>query len=82
VYIIAEYLGGAIAAILALMLYGPGPELSGGHEADLLAVQMAAPSQDRLASGNKQERAGLINVAASSGAPGSQATWNARFERV
>ncbi|PSC73881.1 glycerol transport activity [Micractinium conductrix] len=58
IYIIAEHLGGAIAAVLALMLYGPGPEHGAGHEANPLAVQMSAPSGH----GAKAERQGLINV--------------------
>ncbi|KAL4439446.1 hypothetical protein ABPG77_008775 [Micractinium sp. CCAP 211/92] len=73
VYIFAEYLGGAIAAVLALVLYGPGPEHGGGHEADPLAVQLtgqgAAP---------KGERQGLISMAAN-GSSSAAAQWNPRF---
>lgn len=72
VYIFAECLGGAIAAVLALVLYGPGPEHGGGHEADPLAVQLtgqgAAP---------KGERQGLISMAANGSS--SAAQWNPRF---
>ncbi|KAL4437267.1 hypothetical protein ABPG75_004406 [Micractinium tetrahymenae] len=77
VYIVVEYLGGAIAAVLALMLYGPGPEHDGGHEADLLAVQMAGQGSGGSGAAAKGERQGLINVAANGSSSGSQ--WNPRF---
>lgn len=78
IYIIAEYLGGAVAAVLALMLYGPGPEHEGGHEADPLATQELARQGG---SSNKQgERTGLINVAASSsGGQPQPGNWAPRF---
>ena len=67
---------GAIAAILALVLYGPGPEHGGGHEADQLAVQMAGQGPGG-AGAAKSERQGLINVAANGSS--SAAQWNPRF---
>lgn len=76
-YIFAEYLGGAVAAVLALMLYGPGPEHAGGHKADLLAVQMAGQSSSGGGATAKAERQGLINVAASGSSSTSQ--WDPRF---
>ncbi len=72
--IIAQYLGGAIAAVLALLLYGPGPEAHShgeAHEAEALAVQMAAGAA------RKNERAGLISVAAN--ASSSRGPWEPRF---
>ena len=83
VYMIAEYLAGVIAALVALLLYGPGPEHGGDtHEADALAAQMAGGAAGLGAAhgsgGNKGERTGLISMTAS-GASGPSHQWDARF---
>ncbi|KAI7845299.1 hypothetical protein COHA_001142 [Chlorella ohadii] len=75
IYIFAEYIGGAIAAILAMLLYGPGPEHGGDHEVAeaLQSVQLAGGSGGvSLGGGPKStERQGLINMMADS----SQGRW-------
>ena len=83
-------MGGAIAALLALLAYGPGPELiSSGDEAReaLAVVQMmgvgsgtAAGGGGNGAHGSKGERVGLISMTAngsSSAAVGGP--WDARY---
>lgn len=68
---IAEFVGGAIAAVLALLLYGPGPEH--GDEAEALhSVQLVgaggAAGGTPLPNSKASERQGLIGVAANSSA--------------
>jgi hypothetical protein len=80
---IAEYLAGVLAALVALLLYGPGPEHGrDSHDADALAAQMAGGAAGAGAAhgsgGNKGERTGLISMTAS-GASGPSHQWDARF---
>jgi hypothetical protein len=80
VYISAEYLGGALAALLALLLYGPGPEHGAGHEGEALAGMVAAPSPRGASSAAKSERMGLVALTAHGSSSAAQPpAWEARY---
>ena len=69
IYIAAQLLGGLLAALLSLPLYGPGPEMVGDLAEVQAQLQMAQASPG--AKGGS-ERQGLIGLDA-------DARWQARF---
>jgi glycerol uptake facilitator-like aquaporin len=81
VYMLAQYLGGAIAAVTALLLYGPGPEHGGDLEAEAELAGMAAgrgpPDAGHAAKAN--ERQGLIAMTANTSSAAAPAHWEARY---
>ena len=69
VYIMAQFLGGIVAALLSLPLWGPGPEFQGdAHEQQALRVEMA---QAKHAAVERQ----ALNMDADS----SDGQWRAQF---
>ncbi|EFN53106.1 hypothetical protein CHLNCDRAFT_26177, partial [Chlorella variabilis] len=80
VYIIAQYLGGAVAALLALVLYGPGPEHGGEHEVEAALAGIAVAPAAGANGATKGERAGLIAMSANASSSAAQpGRWEARY---
>ncbi|KAL4855858.1 putative aquaporin TIP3-2 [Chlorella vulgaris] len=74
IYMLAQYCGGAIAALIAMLLYGPGPEHCGGeHEAEPALTGVAvAPELLGAGASKTAERAGLIAMSAHGSSSGQQ----------
>jgi aquaporin TIP len=74
IYMLAQYCGGAIAALIAMLLYGPGPEHGGGeYEAEPALTGVAvAPGSLGAGASKAAERAGLIAMSAHGSSSGQQ----------
>ena len=87
IYIFAQFCGGAVAALLALPLWGPGPEYGAeAHEVQALRAEAGGPPSPGAGlppiKAHHSERQGLTAVemtADGSAALGAEPGWQARF---
>lgn len=69
-----------MAALLALVLYGPGPEHGGEHEVEAALAGIAVAPAAGANGATKGERAGLIAMSANASSSAAQpGRWEARY---